>query len=1337
MKYHHIETVQCKLQIHDKSLHKSLQRQLVQFYDIGLFQVLNTVFNKYAAFEIEISKIELSLPSIPLHLFKTTYLSLIETELTNYFDAYCKDNQKIAKNKTVQTSKKDTLSILVFYLQRGYYPSITANFFDIWEQVFKEQPNVLITRLIAVKSQQLIARLVVQLPISKLWKLIQLRCPSISLLKKYYAFLKQSSINNHVVDRDFWPLALWILLDTTQEMTSTQFIQKHLYHYIQKVTISSQYLAERFSQLKDKKLTNLVAPVFLNLEQYISLKKLDTSKILTHPLENLNEQELLRTSSFLKQIFNSITFKEQEDFLYHQPFVDIQKILLNKTSFFDRFYDLTVQMFQSDIHQNKFKEFLFRYAYGYFLFSSPNTFKLANFISNFKIYIRKSIRLGYHDKQEYLSKSKHSFRALIHSEKEQISTISKGFTTTNLGLHFLQYSCFPLDALTLTFSVLDTIFTSLFQSKNNIQWRQIYTTYRQKGNRLHTPALVNYFSQKTNRIEFLLQLDTWYPLQKNEITYIKKGLQTKQKQQPNFATQLATTFQEENIYKIIAYIEPEQQPTILHFIKKSTNLVILQSLTDKLTDFKKNIYAFVLSYILLEKGYSFRKKNFVEHQIKRIAQYFNITYQELLLLFSETLDPNSSLGKTKELYLIILALKKVHKSNLNDSYKTDLNPNTHLLTQDNTSTDWSRLFVYYLTHNGFPPNSSIDSIFHLISQIPITITSKEGLKHFLKSQKNITYFLTSKIAFKQHISLDSIVRMIFTHKKHLDINKRESLIQPTSKKEDIIHWTSVFCYYLENRKLPQWSTFISIEQLLKNSNNDAETQKRIIYFLKQQNNTSFVWKSIESVSTFAFFRKKLLQYLIPSTTQQKALLAIANYFSPITSNDRQNFIKHFGIIADGSVFWKVLFSSRQLFFSNSSNQLQVFGARLQYGYGMLLSAFNIACFELIQDTAILKKITLTIDDKTYFQVADDASKRILNKLFSAPLTLSKSEIQQLKEQLQSTSENIFNTLQNLLSEKNISPSKFSELYTHWLTLFAPNNKSELVSIFKELHVLSHYSNKYTFEDSKLLSLFLWKATYHFSSKKLHLYYEFIFLELARYRKRMFQILVAECHSIATEKRDIMPQLYQGLSVLLINQRDNSQKFKNDFLVANEKDIPVISKTKQLQEGVVVSNAGIILLYKFMPLLFERLTLWDTNAKEFFNIESQNKAVLLLHYLSTGTTDFENEHDLLIQKLLCGLPPEKVIQKEQLLKHEMQLSDDLIIAAIQQWKKLGTLSIEGFRSTFLNRQGVLKIVEDLYQVNIEPTGVDILLDYLPWTISNVRLPWLEKVMHVSWREKSVF
>ncbi len=167
----------------------------------------------------------------------------------------------------------------------------------------------------------------------------------------------------------------------------------------------------------------------------------------------------------------------------------------------------------------------------------------------------------------------------------------------------------------------------------------------------------------------------------------------------------------------------------------------------------------------------------------------------------------------------------------------------------------------------------------------------------------------------------------------------------------------------------------------------------------------------------------------------------------------------------------------------------------------------------------------------------------------------------------------------------------------------------------------------------------------------------------------------------------------------------------------------------------VSNAGIVLLHPFLPTFFQNLGL--TVDREFKNEAARHKAVYLIHYLATGEFDVP-EYDLVFPKHLCGLPPETPLQKAANVKKSQQKkvkteADELLKTVIKYWKRLGSTSPDGLRNGFLRRAGKLSFSPaDGWLLQVEQTGIDILLDSLPWGLGMVKTPWMKEMMTVEWR-----
>lgn len=184
----------------------------------------------------------------------------------------------------------------------------------------------------------------------------------------------------------------------------------------------------------------------------------------------------------------------------------------------------------------------------------------------------------------------------------------------------------------------------------------------------------------------------------------------------------------------------------------------------------------------------------------------------------------------------------------------------------------------------------------------------------------------------------------------------------------------------------------------------------------------------------------------------------------------------------------------------------------------------------------------------------------------------------------------------------------------------------------------------------------------------------------------------------------------------------SQKKKEQ---ANKKTDRVLEKGNKLY----ISNAGLILLHPFLSTYFTRLNLMDKG--QFITPEAQARAVHLLQYLVFTSTS-NPEHELALNKILCNyslhepLPLEIIITQE-----EADLSLELMKAAIQHSGKLSNSSVEGFRASFLQRDGIITETEQEWTLRIDQRGYDLILQTLPWSFGMIRFQWMDKPMIIEW------
>lgn len=190
-----------------------------------------------------------------------------------------------------------------------------------------------------------------------------------------------------------------------------------------------------------------------------------------------------------------------------------------------------------------------------------------------------------------------------------------------------------------------------------------------------------------------------------------------------------------------------------------------------------------------------------------------------------------------------------------------------------------------------------------------------------------------------------------------------------------------------------------------------------------------------------------------------------------------------------------------------------------------------------------------------------------------------------------------------------------------------------------------------------------------------------------------------------------------------NQQENSQ------VIPSTKDSRSSQQDLMLEETYPILNAGLVLVAPFLPYFFNGLGLLEN--KMFVSQEAQNRAALLLQCLLEKEEAFE-ESELLLNKLLCGISPGEIIPVEITLSEvEKEEIPNLLNAMVAQWTALKSTSGESMAKGFFSREGILKKVDRDYQLTIPRISIDILLNRLPWTLSIIKLPWMQETLFVEW------
>ena len=208
------------------------------------------------------------------------------------------------------------------------------------------------------------------------------------------------------------------------------------------------------------------------------------------------------------------------------------------------------------------------------------------------------------------------------------------------------------------------------------------------------------------------------------------------------------------------------------------------------------------------------------------------------------------------------------------------------------------------------------------------------------------------------------------------------------------------------------------------------------------------------------------------------------------------------------------------------------------------------------------------------------------------------------------------------------------------------------------------------------------------------------------------------HQKAEDKRPTGSKTGEGIASKVVGQSQEPEIVLKETTALGKDSV---------EAEIFVLNAGMVILHPFLHPFFSALGI----AKQG-KLEKPERAICLLQYLATGRVG-DMEHELPLNKLLCGIPLEQPqSRKIRLTKKEKTEADNLLRAVIGHWSALGSTSAEGLRGTFLCREG--KLTSDPFgdwQLRVEQRSFDILLADLPWGFSMIKLPWMDGLLKVEW------
>jgi hypothetical protein len=193
-----------------------------------------------------------------------------------------------------------------------------------------------------------------------------------------------------------------------------------------------------------------------------------------------------------------------------------------------------------------------------------------------------------------------------------------------------------------------------------------------------------------------------------------------------------------------------------------------------------------------------------------------------------------------------------------------------------------------------------------------------------------------------------------------------------------------------------------------------------------------------------------------------------------------------------------------------------------------------------------------------------------------------------------------------------------------------------------------------------------------------------------------------------------------------------EKAENSELLPSGNSNPdLVASDGDILNGMVMPNAGLILIHPFLPALLETLGLLEKDKNIPVNLLP--KAAAILYYLANGEEEpFEFELGLI--KVLIGMHPMDALPISSGLISEAEKEEcvNMLKSAILHWKALGNTSVAGIQQSFLSRRGLLTGGDEHWSLTLETKTYDLLLEQLPWSISIIKHPWMLKPIYTEWR-----
>ncbi len=766
---------------------------------------------------------------------------------------------------------------------------------------------------------------------------------------------------------------------------------------------------------------------------------------------------------------------------------------------------------------------------------------------------------------------------------------------------------------------------------------------------------------------------------------------------------MAWQFNEANMLSIIGAIEPNVGGQIIAF---SNDLTLIQQKATLVqvastSDFKKNVWFWILNYLLTEHGTVFNRIQFMKSSIRQMAAHYNLQYDELLEIIEVAVNKlRRSLNLQPDFISTLQLLFKENKAFQKKEFKLSTETEDH----------WSLLASFFKdqyrrrTVSSGLPFSELVTLLSKQDQLRfrrllhsfgdraefwlplINDLSDDGLKTiFIALKDNRSVVLTESIFFLNRLMGRGKVK---EERNALWFKGLIFLLldQGTAFKE--IDFFETLIVVLAQKQ--QCTPLVMLDQLLVA---EVPTSLKSIRHTPIYQTLVAVFKRTVSNIPSAQFNRHLQQLLTLLHRQANTGVKDRKRFE-ILKNMLHNYQmlepKAFQIALANSPYRNSLASIFSIPLGVKTTSVLKLPAPMmpkmvEQGSAAMQSTINQAnesewCSKPLQFLQLLKTQVITEAQWTWlYQV------------------LSFEQLLEMISSLHPPKQDLFNSLNQLYQVlSNISLSGITTVDLQYL-LFKKVSKAWVSSNWKLIAAEN-----------------IWK--------------ELIWEVVCKRGLNQTEFISA----VAVQKSILPAKLQLTFEALKVQDQLNrvANKVPGSKIKHSKPSTVVPAAQKELfEDNISIKNAGLVLLNGYLSMLLERLSL--TDGQRFLNRDSQLAAVHYLQYVVTGQTASE-ESLLPLNKLLCGLPlVQPVAESIELSSQYQSLIEGLIEAVIGHWPAIGSSSVNGFRGNWLVREGLLIEKEDRWELHVDKRAYDLLINHSPFSFSIIKYPWMDKPLHVNW------